>query len=282
MIVMLNLVKVSKKGYNMVKIKNLDESNSNIKVIEDSEYWGYKILEYVSDLSVTPGEAIYKYFASEMNCRQRQVLIDMQEGYDWTLSAGGMLWMTGNIQAKTNIKGVGAMIGKFAKASVTKETMVKPVYSGEGTLALEPTWKHIVPIETNQWGNAVVMNDGYYLASTGLDISVKAPDSVSGALLGGEGCFNTYVKGDGLVLLESPVPINELVCFEVKDDVVKIDGNLAICWSSGLRLTVERVTKTLVGSAASGEGLVNVYRGTGKIFMQATRDAVSYMHELMR
>lgn len=280
MIVILNILKVSKKGYNMVNVKNLDESNSNIKVLEDSEYWGYKIIEYVSDLSVTPGEAIYKYFASKMNCRQRQVLINMQQGYDWTLSAGAMLWMTESIQAKTNIKGVGDMIGKFAKASVTKETMVKPVYSGEGTLALEPTWKHIIPIETSQWGNAVVMNDGYYLASTGLDITVKAPDSVSGALLAGEGYYNTFVKGDGLVLLESSVPVGELVCFEVKDDVVKIDGNLAICWSSGLRLTVERVTKTLIGSAASGEGLVNVYRGTGKIFMQATRDAASSVYKL--
>lgn len=31
--------------------------------------------------------------------------------------------------------------------------------------------------------------------------------------------------------------------------------------------TVERSGKTLMGSAASGEGLVNVYKGTGKILM---------------
>ena len=29
----------------------------------------------------------------------------------------------------------------------------------------------------------------------------------------------------------------------------------------------ERSTKTLIGSAVSGEGLVNVYRGTGKVLM---------------
>ena len=34
-----------------------------------------------------------------------------------------------------------------------------------------------------------------------------------------------------------------------------------------LSFTVERSAKTLVGSAMSGEGLVNVYRGTGKILM---------------
>ena len=47
----------------------------------------------------------------------------------------------------------------------------------------------------------------------------------------------------------------------------KIDGNLAVCWSSNLEFTVERSTKTLVGSAVSGEGLINVYRGTGRVLM---------------
>ena len=53
----------------------------------------------------------------------------------------------------------------------------------------------------------------------------------------------------------------------LENDVLKVDGNFAIAWSRSLDFTVERSTKTLIGSAASGEGLVNVYRGTGKILM---------------
>ena len=53
----------------------------------------------------------------------------------------------------------------------------------------------------------------------------------------------------------------------LQNDVVKIDGNMAIAWSGSLEFTVERSGKTLLGSAASGEGLVNVYRGTGKVLM---------------
>ena len=34
-----------------------------------------------------------------------------------------------------------------------------------------------------------------------------------------------------------------------------------------LDFTVERSGKSLIGSAASGEGLVNVYRGTGKVLL---------------
>ena len=38
-------------------------------------------------------------------------------------------------------------------------------------------------------------------------------------------------------------------------------------WASNLEFTVERSTKTLVGSTVSGEGLVNVDRGTGRVLM---------------
>ena len=37
--------------------------------------------------------------------------------------------------------------------------------------------------------------------------------------------------------------------------------------SGSLDFTVERSGKSLIGSAASGEGLVNVYRGTGKVLL---------------
>ena len=71
-------------------------------------------------------------------------------------------------------------------------------------------------------------------------------------------------------MLESPVPREELAVIDMQDDVVKIDGNMAIAWSGSLQFTVERTTKTLIGSAASGEGLVNVYRGSGRILVAMT------------
>ena len=73
--------------------------------------------------------------------------------------------------------------------------------------------------------------------------------------------------GQGIAVLESPVPTEELITIDLEKDMVRIDGSMAIAWSSSLEFTVERTTKTLVGSAASGEGLVNVYRGTGRVLV---------------
>ena len=43
-----------------------------------------------------------------------------------------------------------------------------------------------------------------------------------------------------------------------------------------LDFTVERSGKTLVGSAASGEGLVNVYRGTGRVLLAPVDKAMPF------
>ena len=91
--------------------------------------------------------------------------------------------------------------------------------------------------------------------------------NLSSAALGGEELFNLSFHGEGILALESYVPQGELIEIELRDDVLKIDGSMAIAWSGGLKFTVERAGKSLIGSAASGEGLVNVYKGTGKVLM---------------
>ena len=92
----------------------------------------------------------------------------------------------------------------------------------------------------------------------------------SSTVAGGEGLFNLSLNGRGVFCVESDCPKEELIEITLQDDVLKIDGNYAIAWSKSLNFTVERSGKSLIGSAASGEGLVNVYRGTGKVLMMPT------------
>jgi len=98
--------------------------------------------------------------------------------------------------------------------------------------------------------------------------------NLSSAVAGGEGLFNLGISGRGVLCLESFCPREELVEVVLKDDVLKVDGNMAIAWSGSLEFTVERSGKSLIGSAASGEGLVNVYRGTGKVLLAPVRDGI--------
>ena len=230
----------------------------------------YTVLEYQQDLSVSPDEAIRAYFAAKMNVRKKQVAAVLQAGYGCILQAGAMQWMAGDVQVQTNIKGAGDLMKKIVSSKVTGETAIKPKYTSdsEGLLVLEPTYKHILLEDVGSWGSGMVIEDGLFLACDDtVQIRTVARSTFSSAALGGEGLFNSMLSGPGVAVLESNVPREELVLVELNNDVLRVDGPFAIAWSQSLQFTVERTTKTLIGSAASGEGLVNVYRGTGKVLM---------------
>ena len=240
-------------------------NNDDIRILD--QLGAFTVIEYKRDLSVMPSEALLAYYCNEMNVRQRQVICDLNEA-NITLQAGAMQWMVGNVNATTGVKGVGDLFGKALRGSVTGESAIKPEYTGDGTLVLEPTYKYILLVDLDDWNGSIVLDDGLFLAC---DASLKhkavARSNLSSAIAGNEGLFNLGIVGHGILCLESPCPKEELVEIELKNDVLKVDGNMAIAWSGSLEFTVERSGKTLVGSAASGEGLVNVYRGTGNVLL---------------
>lgn len=247
----------------MITCKNLYD-NKNIEVIEARG--DIKVLEYKKDLSVNSANAMAAYFASEMNVRKRQVLIELQ-GTAYTISAGAMQWTSGAVTMAADVKGFGDLLGKALSSKVTKESSIKPKYQGTGLLMLEPTYKHILLEEVSDWGG-IVLDDGLFLAcESKVQQKVVARTNLSSAMLGNEGFFNLCLKGSGIAVLESPVPREELIEFVLQNDEVRIDGNYAIAWSDSLEFRVEKSSKSLLGSAVSGEGLVNVYRGTGRILM---------------
>ena len=248
-----------------MRIENLQNENRKYA----KSIGNFHVLEYVQDASVSPMNAMNEYFMSKMNVRRRQVVIDIDKDHSAVIQAGAMQWMGGNVRATSGVKGIGDFLGKAIKGAVTKETAVKPEYVGEGCLVLEPTYKYIILADIGKWGPAgMTIEDGMFLAcDANVKSNVVARKNLSSAVLGGEGLFNLSLQGNGVAALESNVPEDELIEVILENDELKIDGNLAVCWSSNLEFTVERSTKTLVGSAVSGEGLVNVYRGTGRVLM---------------
>ena len=248
-----------------MRIENLQNENRKFA----KSIGNFHVLEYVQDASVSPMNAMNEYFMSKMGVRRRQVVIDIDKDHSAIIQAGAMQWMGGNVRATSGVKGIGDFLGKAIKGAVTKETAVKPEYVGEGCLVLEPTYKYIILEDIGKWGSAgMTIEDGMFLAcDANVKSKVVARKNLSSAVLGGEGLFNLSLQGNGVAALESNVPEDELIEVILENDELKIDGNLAVCWSSNLEFTVERSTKTLVGSAVSGEGLVNVYRGTGRVLM---------------
>lgn len=241
--------------------------NDNIILME--ERGPFQTIAYKTDLSVSPEKAIEEYFRTKMNVRKRQIVCDLSKANTGiTVQAGAMQWMLGNVQATTGIKGVGDLFGKAIRGKVTGESAIKPEYVGDGILVLEPTYKHLFLLDVAEWGGSITLEDGAFLAcESSLQHKAVMRSNLSSAVAGNEGLFNLSLNGRGIVCVESNCPKDELIEITLDNDVLKIDGSFAIAWSTNLSFTVERSGKTLIGSAASGEGLVNVYRGTGKVLM---------------
>ena len=254
----------------MVKTNLLEETESR-KIVE--QRGRFTVVEYLRDISVSPKMAQEAYFASEMNVRKRQLIADIDPKVGVFAQAGERQMMIGDIEAATNVKGAGDFLKKLVKSSVTSETIIKPRYTGKGSLVLEPTFYHILLMDLDEWEGDVVIEDGMFLACEDtVELEVTARKNVSSLILGGEGIWNTMLAGYGLVALESPVPADELIVVDLEDDIIKLDGSMAGAWSSTLKFTVEKTTSTLVGSLASGEGFVNVYTGTGRVLIAPVRE----------
>lgn len=248
-------------AYNVTNLLN----NENVTQLEHKGCM--RVIQHERDLSVLPHTAQTAYFASEMGVHKRQVLCQLGKTGVIT-QAGAMQWMLGGVEATTGVRGAGDLLGKMVRGSVTGESAIKPEYRGNGLLMLEPTYKHILLIDLAEWGGSVALDDGMFLACENtVKLGVERRQNVSSAVFGGMGLFNIKASGAGVLAAECDCPKEELVEISLQNDVLKADGNFVAAWSTSLSFTTERAGKTLMGSAASGEGLVNVYRGTGKLWL---------------
>ena len=261
----------------MYTIKNFTD-NDDINII--AQAGAFTVIEYKRDLSVTPQTAATAFFSAHMNVRKRQVICDLKKA-NITTQAGAMQWMLGDVNATTGVKGVGDFFGKAVRGKMTGESAIKPEYTGSGVLVLEPTYRFPLLLDAAEWNGSVVLDDGLFLAcDSALQHKAVMRTNLSSAVAGGEGLFNLSLNGSGVFCIESECPREELIEIVLDNDVLKVDGNFVIAWSNTLNFTVERSGKSLLGSAASGEGLVNVYRGTGKVLMMPVK-GVSLRNQLV-
>lgn len=245
-------------------------TRENIRVLDSGEFGGTKIevLEYQKLKGLTDiNSASTIYFMEKQNIRAKQIAIYLSQD-SVKLEPGAMSYFKGNIEMVSGVT-AGNVLGRVFSGMVTGESIAQPEYRGTGTIVLEPSFKHFLILEMHD--EDIIVDKGmFYCAQSSVDVRPIAQKNISSALMGGEGIFQIQLRGTGLVALECAVPSCEIDIVELKNETLKVDGNFAVLRTGNLEFTVERSAKTLLGSAVSGEGLVNVYRGTGSVWLAPT------------
>jgi len=172
---------------------------------------------------------------------------------------GAMYYMKGQLAIEANLPSAGG----FLKAMVTKESAVKPVIRGTGTVFLEPSFGEftIMELKGEEW---ILDKGAFYAAEMGIDVGMWTNKAISG-FFSGEGFFQTKVSGYGKVVIVSNGPLEEVILDGTSN--LTVDGSFAIARSSGVNLSVNKATKGLFSSFTSGEGLVNTFSGVGKVLI---------------
>lgn len=181
------------------------------------------------------------------------------QGSAVSIEAGLLHYWVGQIQMQANAPSLGGM----AKSFLTKEKMVRPVYSGHGEVYLEPTFGEIEFLDLD--GQQVwILDKGAYLASDqGVQLGMYTNPAFQ-SFFGGEGMFQTQVSGTGKVMFASPGPLERI---DLRGQTLTVDGSFAVARSGGIEFRVEKATKGLFRSMMSGEGMVNVFTGYGTVLI---------------
>lgn len=228
----------------------------------------FQILEFDRLEGATDvGTALGLQIMNDSGIKLRQVRIIL-ENSSVKLESGALSYMKGEIEIKTKTGGVVGLGKKFLNSKLTGETMFKPTYEGTGEIFLEPSFGHFALIELED--EEIIVDDGlFYACEEDVEVGAAMQKSVSSMLFGNEGIYQTSISGSGIVVLEIPVPESEIFKCKLFNDTLKVDGNFAVLRTSNIKFTVEK-SSSLIGSVTNGEGLLNVYSGTGEVWLLPT------------
>ena len=234
-------------------------AQSSVEVIEYVQLSGSDNLEVAAKL----------FYASQVGMRLKQIRIVLQNG-SVQLESGIMQFMKGNIEADTAVGGLGGLAKKMISNALTQETMFRPRYLGVGEIYCEPTFGHFMLVALSN--EEAIIDKGLFYASEGsVAVSVAMQKNISSAMLGGEGLFQTKIAGTGWAVMNIPVPASEVIRYTLNNEKLSVDGTIALLRKGAIEYRVEKSNKSILGSAISGEGLLQTFSGTGEVWLAPTQ-----------
>jgi uncharacterized protein (TIGR00266 family) len=197
----------------------------------------------------------------------------MGQGETARIQRGAMVYRSPGVELNARLNASGEGFGKFVKA------MARSAVSGESTfiteavcrapsgeVAIAPTYPGTIA-QLDVGANQYRLNDSAFLAMDASVAYTMERQSVGKALFGGQGgLFVMTTNGQGALLVNAFGSITEIPLVNASGFVV--DNRHVVAWDRNLDYQV-RLEGGFFGSVGTGEGVVNVFSGTGKVLIQS-------------
>jgi uncharacterized protein (TIGR00266 family) len=197
----------------------------------------------------------------------------MQQGESARIAHGSMIYRTEGVDlnAKLNAKGsggLGKLVAAAARSVVSGESIfVTEVVSNvpNGEIAIAPSTPGTI-VQLDVGVNQYRLNDSTFLAMEGTVSYSMESQRFGKALFGGQGGFFVMsTEGQGKLLVNAFGSIKEIQLNNANG--FAIDNGHVVAWDRNLDYDIQ-LQSGLFGSVGTGEGVINVFRGTGKLLIQ--------------
>ncbi len=187
--------------------------------------------------------------------------------------SGALHYMQGAIEMETKAPSVGG----FLKSIVSGEDIFRPTYTGTGDVFFgPPTFGEYNILDLD---GELILDQGAYICSDfNIEVGVFRNKGLS-MLAGGEGIFQTSVKGTGRVVVHSQGPLQVV---DLVNDVMTVDGSFAVARDASLKFETKLLGKGMLSKVAGGEGFVNIITGTGRVHLAPVPNKLMSLMEAIR
>lgn len=217
------------------------------------------------------------YYAQQLGMKLRYIHAELNggqlvfDGDKYRTSAGNMKF--GRIKL-----GFSDMIKGFIRKN-NSESFFLPAISGVGTLQLKDTIKYLTMVSCTT-STKYILEQGIYAASAGqFNFGVHADTKLGSLAFSGKNMLQTTVEGQGILILELPVPPEELVILRVTPDRPVRVNEQEVIYRVGNIKRNKKLASGLFGSLASGTGFVEEYSGEGHIALAPSMNLMEIIRE---
>lgn len=190
----------------------------------------------------------------------RQVRININGG-GVLVQPGELQFMKGPIQIEIQKNAPSASKGFFKNVGTGEASFTSKYYGKYGEIYLDPSYKYFYILELSN--EELILDDGmFYCCEDSIELSVHTNKNVAIGLVGGDGFRQPKLSGSGIAVLESDVPFDEILIYELNNETLKIDGNFSIVIRGKIETKIEKSKR---------EGYLQTFEGTGEVWIAPTR-----------
>ena len=222
----------------------------------------FEVIEYKKprDGGVFSSEAISSPTGGYDGEKLRQVRININGG-GVLVQPGELQFMKGPIQIEIQKNAPSASKGFFKSVGTGEASFTSRYYGKYGEIYLDPSYKYFYLLELSN--EELILDDGmFYCCEESVELSVHTNKNIATGLMSGDGFRQPKLSGSGIAILESDVPFEEILIYELNNETLKIDGNFSIVIRGNIETKIEKSKR---------EGYLQTFEGTGEVWIAPSR-----------